>query len=84
MGLSSFFIAESFNAMSVMVWKSSPWLIPLSLVIILLGHCLNVALAAMGVLVHGIRLNTLEFSGHIGLSWSGKPYQPLKTAKHEE
>ncbi len=83
-GLSSFFIAESFNAMSVMVWKSSPWLIPLSLVIILLGHCLNVALAAMGVLVHGIRLNTLEFSGHIGLSWSGKPYQPLKTAKHEE
>lgn len=83
-GLSSFFIADSFNAMSAMVWKVSPWLIPMSLFIILSGHCLNIALAAMGVLVHGIRLNTLEFSGHIGLSWSGKPYLPLKTAEIED
>ncbi len=79
-GLSSFFIADSFNSMSAMVWKSSPWMIPLALIIIFAGHALNIALACMGVLVHGIRLNTLEFSGHIGLSWSGKPYQPLKTA----
>lgn len=82
-GLSSFFIAESFNSMSAMVWKSSIWMIPVGLIIIFIGHTLNVALAGMGVLVHGIRLNTLEFSGHIGLSWGGKPYQPLKTADQE-
>lgn len=82
-GLSSFFIAESFNSMSVMVWKSSVWMIPVGLIIIFIGHTLNVALAGMGVLVHGIRLNTLEFSGHIGLSWGGKAYQPLKTADYE-
>ncbi|NLZ63861.1 MAG: hypothetical protein GX902_08635 [Lentisphaerae bacterium] len=76
-GLSSFCIAESFNAMSMQVWHSSPWLIPVGILVIFCGHCLNVALAGMGVLVHGIRLNTLEFSGHIGLEWGGKPYQPL-------
>ncbi|MFA6929240.1 MAG: hypothetical protein WCT05_02855 [Lentisphaeria bacterium] len=83
-GLSSYFIAESFNAMSVMVWQNSLWMIPVSLIIILIGHTLNVALAAMGVLVHGIRLNTLEFSGHIGLNWGGKAYLPLKTAENGE
>ena len=31
----------------------------------------------MGVLVHGIRLNTLEFSNHKGISWSGAPYRPF-------
>jgi V/A-type H+-transporting ATPase subunit I len=80
-GLSGYFIAKSFNSMSVMVWESSVWLIPLGLIIILLGHSLNVALATMGIMVHGIRLNTLEFSGHIGLSWGGKAYQPLKNAE---
>lgn len=76
-GLSSFCIAESFNSMSMQVWDSSPWMIPVSLFIIFLGHTLNIALASMGILVHGIRLNTLEFSSHIGLGWGGKPYQPL-------
>jgi V/A-type H+-transporting ATPase subunit I len=32
----------------------------------------------MSVLVHGIRLNVLEFSSHAGLTWSGVAYKPLK------
>jgi len=28
--------------------------------------------------VHGVRLNMLEFSGHIGIQWNGKPYEPFK------
>jgi V/A-type H+-transporting ATPase subunit I len=31
----------------------------------------------MGVLVHGVRLNTLEFSAHLGLQWSGTAYRPF-------
>jgi hypothetical protein len=31
----------------------------------------NIVLAVMGVMVHGIRLNTLEFASHLGLQWSG-------------
>ena len=35
------------------------------------------------VVVHGIRLNMLEFSGHLGMQWSGKTYQPFKEVNSE-
>ena len=41
------------------------------------GHSLNLLLCAMGVLVHGVRVNTLEFSAHLGLQWSGVAYRPF-------
>ncbi len=77
-GLASYYIAESFNNMGKMVYDISPWLIPAVILVLLFGHLLNIALAFMGVLVHGIRLNTLEFSNHMTLTWSGKIYNPLK------
>ncbi len=46
-------------------------------VLLFLGHALNIALACLGVLVHGVRLNTLEFSNHMGIQWSGRPYEPF-------
>lgn len=80
-GLSSYFIAKSFNDMGAMVYDISPWLfIPAALVVVF-GHLLNIALGFMGVLVHGIRLNTLEFSNHMGLTWSGRPFCPLRKAE---
>ncbi len=77
-GLSSVYIAKAFNDMSAMIWEKSPWLLPVGIVIVLAGHLLNVAMALMSVLVHGIRLNTLEFSGHIGVEWGGRPYKPFR------
>jgi V/A-type H+-transporting ATPase subunit I len=50
----------------------------ISVLIIFLGHTINIVLGPLSVLVHGIRLNVLEFSGHAGLSWSGIAYKPLK------
>jgi len=50
----------------------------LKLFILFLGHTINLLLGPISVLVHGIRLNVLEFSGHAGLTWSGSPYKPLK------
>ena len=47
-------------------------------IILFLGHALNIALAFMAVIVHGIRLNMLEFSGQMGMSWSGREYEPFK------
>ena len=41
------------------------------------GHGLNMILNLLSVIVHGVRLNTLEFSQHLGVSWSGKKYQPF-------
>lgn len=77
-GLATFYIANSFNNMGMMLLDVSPWIIIGTVIIILFGHLLNIALAFMGVLVHGIRLNTLEFSNQMELEWSGHPYNPLK------
>jgi len=44
-------------------------------------HTLNMILAAMAILVHAIRLNVLEFSGHMGLQWAGYKYNPFQTVK---
>ena len=41
-------------------------------------HMLNLVLAAMAILVHAVRLNVLEFSGHLGLEWTGFRYNPFK------
>ncbi len=46
--------------------------------ILVMGHAFNIILSLMAVLVHGIRLNILEFSGHQGLEWLGIKYEPLK------
>lgn len=48
-----------------------------AVLILIAGHTLNIILAVMGVMVHGIRLNTLEFSGHAGIEWAGKHYKPF-------
>ena len=47
-------------------------------VILLFGHSLNITLGLMSVLVHGVRLNVLEFSGHANVTWSGFAFEPLK------
>ena len=41
------------------------------------GHGFNMVLNVLSVLVHGVRLNTLEFSSHVGLTWSGFRYKPF-------
>lgn len=41
------------------------------------GHGLNMILNLLSVIVHGVRLNTLEFSTHLGMSWSGFKYNPF-------
>jgi len=46
--------------------------------ILIFGHGLNMILCLMSVIVHGIRLNMLEFSGHLGMQWTGKKYLPFR------
>ena len=77
-GMSGTYMAQSFNGMGMQLWEASPWLIPVAILVIVFGHLLNVALAFMSVLVHGVRLNTLEFSNHAGIRWGGQAFKPLK------
>ena len=52
-------------------------LIVAGIAILLFGHGLNYAMNILSVIVHGVRLNTLEFSNHLGLTWSGFKYEPF-------
>ncbi|MCQ2596253.1 MAG: ATPase [Treponema sp.] len=48
-----------------------------AIVLLVFGHGLNMILNLLSVIVHGVRLNTLEFSTHLGMSWSGFKYEPF-------
>ena len=50
----------------------------LAIVLLVFGHGLNMILNILSVIVHGIRLNTLEFSSHLGMSWSGHKFKPFE------
>ena len=48
-----------------------------AIVILVFGHGLNMILNVLSVIVHGIRLNTLEFSSHLDITWSGHKFKPF-------
>ncbi len=50
----------------------------LGVVLLVFGHGLNMILNVLSVIVHGVRLNTLEFSQHLGMTWSGIKYSPFR------
>ncbi|MBN2684181.1 MAG: hypothetical protein JXR40_02780 [Pontiellaceae bacterium] len=67
-GLATFEVAKAFNGMANGI---------IAPVVLLVGHTLNIAMAVMGVMVHGLRLNALEFSSHIGVEWKGNKFTPF-------
>jgi len=78
-GMSSVAIASSFNSIA----SSIPGGIAIvgAILILLIGHGLNIAMGLLSVIVHGVRLNMLEFSGQMGMEWSGTAYSPLNEYK---
>jgi V/A-type H+-transporting ATPase subunit I len=76
-GLAGSALAMAFNDMG----GSLPWyaMIP----ILMAGHAMNTALSIISLLVHGVRLNMLEFSNNLGMQWSGYAYEPF-TKRHSE
>jgi len=76
-GFATVVVAESFNNMALGGGISGVLSGIAAVMILFLGHTLNILLGCMAVIVHGIRLNMLEFSGHLGMQWSGKKYEPF-------
>ncbi|MBO4857160.1 MAG: ATPase [Treponema sp.] len=58
-------------------------LFAIGIILLVFGHGLNMVLNLLSVLVHGVRLNTLEFSSHLGMSWSGIKYKPFSEKGNE-
>ena len=76
-GLATVEIAKSFNGMASGLAHGVLGIV-LASIVLLFGHSLNLAMGALSVIVHGVRLNMLEFSGHLGMEWTGRPYKPFK------
>ncbi len=62
LGLASASLAVTFNQLAVQVYESMEGIgLLLSLLILIVGHSLNIMLGIMSGVVHGLRLNFIEF-----------------------
>ncbi|TFG84882.1 MAG: V-type ATP synthase subunit I [Spirochaetales bacterium] len=81
-GLAGVAISQTVNGMASGLLR-----IPLAFIagvlILFLGHGLNLMMGALSVVVHGVRLNILEFSTHMNMEWSGYRYEPFKETVDE-
>ena len=75
-GLAGAAISNTVNEMAGPMWGHAIMFIAF-VALLAFGHGLNMILNLLSVIVHGVRLNTLEFSSHLGMSWSGLKYSPF-------
>ncbi len=80
-GMASVAIAQSFNAMAGGLLKG--FALPAGILVLVIGHGLNLVMGLLSVVVHGVRLNLLEFSGQLGMEWTGIQYQPFEETVEE-
>ncbi|MDR2343354.1 MAG: hypothetical protein LBD86_02335 [Spirochaetaceae bacterium] len=85
-GLAGTSIAQSFNSMSGVgaLTEGGAGAVQFALklfaavLILIFGHGLNIIMNALSVIVHGVRLNLLEYAGnHLAIEWSGYSYKPF-------
>ena len=78
-GLAGGKVAGAFNDIGSMAADKLGFVgIVIMVVVFLFGHALNIILSIISVLAHGVRLNLLEFTNHLGLEWAGREYDPFK------
>jgi len=78
-GLASSVLAVSFNDMAR---DMDAW--PLAVLVLILGHSLNLGLAMIAMFAHGVRLNMLEFCNNLGMQWTGYQYAPFSDRTTQE
>ena len=81
-GLAGAAISNTVNEMAGPMWGHAIMFIAF-VALLAFGHGLNMILNLLSVIVHGVRLNTLEFSSHLGMSWSGLKYSPFKEKENK-
>ena len=79
LGLAGGMLGGAFNDLGLMVLGENPTWQWLGFVLILLiGHVLNVAMSALGAFVHPLRLTFVEYFKNSGYEGKGVAYQPFK------
>ena len=79
LGLAGSMLGMAFNDMGKMVLGdgSNPILWIFFILLVLIGHTLNIAMCALGAFVHPLRLNFLEFFKNSGYEAGGRKFNPL-------
>nr|WP_321299110.1 ATPase [uncultured Sphaerochaeta sp.] len=80
-GMASVAIAQSFNSMAG--GMMSGFAMVAGILVLVIGHSLNLVMGLLSVVVHGVRLNLLEFSGQLGMEWTGIAYEPFAQTVEE-
>ena len=79
LGLAGSMLGMAFNNIGQMILGDGSnallW-IPFVLIVVI-GHTLNIAMAALGAFVHPLRLNFLEFFKNSGYEAKGRNFNPL-------
>jgi V/A-type H+-transporting ATPase subunit I len=70
-GYASIAVLATFNDIAASIGFDSVFAAVAASLVLLFANALNIVLAGLGVIVHAVRLNTLEFSTHKGLAWQG-------------
>jgi V/A-type H+-transporting ATPase subunit I len=84
LGLASASLALTFNDLAAQVGAQMPGLgLLLQILLLLIGHGLNIALGLISGVVHGLRLNYIEFYNW-ALSGEGYPFRPFKKTEMTE
>lgn len=78
LGLAGSMLGFAFNTLAVMARGDGGFGWIAFIAIALIGHVLNIAMAALGAFVHPLRLNFLEFFKNSDYDGSGRNYNPLK------
>ena len=81
LGLAGGMLGQAFNDLAISVKGDSPvtWL-PFVLILII-GHLMNIMLSGLGAFVHPMRLTFMEYFKNAGYEGKGAAYNPLKTNK---
>ena len=86
-GMAGAMIAQTFNTMAIGGGLGELGLVFVlklvgAVLILAVGHGLNLIMGALSIIVHGVRLNLLEYAGnHLGIEWSGYVYKPFASTK---
>ena len=79
LGISSAILGFVFNSLAVSMSGNIPVLSILIMVVILvIGHGINLFMSGLGAFVHPMRLTFVEFYKNAGFSGGGKKYHPFK------
>ena len=79
LGLAGAKLGEAFNAIGLQALGDggARWIA--FILIVVIGHVLNIAMCILGAFVHPLRLNFLEFFKNSGYEGTGRKYKPLQS-----